>query len=794
MKKNNNDNFKILKSYSSNKKYNINAKDNIKEEIFINNLKCPICNKICLININKEKLSISIKCNNINCSYQQNDIIHQNNKKNDKYLSKSDIFCPRHNLAFHSYCFYCKKNICEVCIKDHLQHNKIELSTIKPNDNEAFKYKLKIKEKNEVIHNIINNIIEWKREFENLINIFIKVITNIYNLEDFIIMNYEPKNNNQNYNYIENYNYIKGLDFKIPELEQFNESLDWKEKGQLLINIINEYKNILNSNENNIEVIQGINYKENNRYFFPEKYDTNNNINSNRTERKYFSKIKSIKMKEKFINNFLYTNGLRKSNDQKNYVKKANKINNISNVNGLINIKKTESLGKKINDNDKLRSDKNLKKKNQVKNNESNYQLLNSIIIEDCNLNNIDNNTENNIILSIKNIDNNTTANAGIETNVNNDNKISFNDKNNILNDNDTLNDARIEKIPNEKISIITKIFTDEIKNQINQQKIELKHELVEIDRIKSIEILNDNRILICTKKVLNIYKINLDYELNIEYFINNFNGKINYATQLSNGNLIICFTNFINIIKIIQEDKALFNRYLNIQELKLKNDSFNINKVIEIKNKNYLITCDKNYIIKYSKDNSSNIYKEVDFIKINEKIKCIEYINEKYFVAVQPEKQIITFYDIENLNNNNNIILEKISSVYGRYIISNVEKYKCVFVGGIKGIYLISTEKYLLISFVKLDEWISSISYDYINDCLICGSLNLNKINNNKSYNLIVFSIENENKHLDNINIIEEGRINGVHKNDIMAIKSLLQEYIITGSNDKTIKLWKYA
>ena len=498
-------------------------------------------------------------------------------------------------------------------------------------------------------------------------------------------------------------------------------------------------------------------------------------------------------MKEKFINNFLYTNGLRKSNDQKNYVKKANKINNISNVNGLINIKKIESLDKKINDNDKLRSDKNLKKKNQVKNNESNYQLLNSIIIEDCNLNNIDNNTENNIILSIKNIDNNTTANAGIETNVNNDNKISFNDKNNILNDNDTLNDARIEKIPNEKISIITKIFTDEIKNQINQQKIELKHELVEIDRIKSIEILNDNRILICTKKVLNIYKINLDYELNIEYFINNFNGKINYATQLSNGNLIICFTNFINIIKIIQEDKALFNRYLNIQELKLKNDSFNINKVIEIKNKNYLITCDKNYIIKYSKDNSSNIYKEVDFIKINEKIKCIEYINEKYFVAVQPEKQIITFYDIENLNNNN-IILEKISSVYGRYIISNVEKYKCVFVGGIKGIYLISTEKYLLISFVKLDEWISSISYDYINDCLICGSLNLNKINNNKSYNLIVFSIENENKHLDNINIIEEGRINGVHKNDIMAIKSLLQEYIITGSNDKTIKLWKYA
>ena len=137
---------------------------------------------------------------------------------------------------------------------------------------------------------------------------------------------------------------------------------------------------------------------------------------------------------------------------------------------------------------------------------------------------------------------------------------------------------------------------------------------------------------------------------------------------------------------------------------------------------------------------------------------------------------------------------MEKISSVYGRYIISNVEKYKCVFVGGIKGIYLISTEKYLLISFVKLDEWISSISYDYINDCLICGSLNLNKINNNKSYNLIVFSIENENKHLDNINIIEEGRINGVHKNDIMAIKSLLQEYIITGSNDKTIKLWKYA
>ena len=196
-----------------------NQENESKDEIIINNLKCPVCNKICLIEINKEKLSITFKCNN-NCNYsnkfQNNIICGKSIQKDNSYLNRNEKFCIYHdkkNLNSYSYyCFDCKKNLCQKCRKKHEHHKKIELKILKPKDNEIFINKIKIKDKFDKITKIIKDVKKWKKEFEDRINSYINEINNIYNIEQFILMNYD-NNNSNNYNYIQNYNYIKKLDF-----------------------------------------------------------------------------------------------------------------------------------------------------------------------------------------------------------------------------------------------------------------------------------------------------------------------------------------------------------------------------------------------------------------------------------------------------------------------------------------------------------------------------------------------------------------------------------------------------
>ena len=339
--------------------------------------------------------------------------------------------------------------------------------------------------------------------------------------------------------------------------------------------------------------------------------------------------------------------------------------------------------------------------------------------------------------------------------------------------------------------------------NDKNRQKkiykdIELKYELINTDIIRSIEFINNNHILICTLENITIYKINPNYELVKEYDIKEFNYRINYATQISNGNLIICSLNNIDIIQLSEvqpsegQDQSI--SYNIIQKLTGKNNSYNINKVIEIKGKEYLISCDKNNLIIFSKNKETNLYQELKYIATNSEVKCLEEINEDIFVTVEPEEQCVIFYKIDNLENTYTI--NNIQSSFGRYIISYVEKYNCIFVTGSQGVYLISTEKYELITFFQVKEWISSIHYDYYNDYLICGTWKKNTINGQKIYNLILYevvedNVDTEKKTLDNMIIREVERKNNIHLHDIVVIKPSEEGFILTGSNDRTVKIW---
>ena len=88
-------------------------------------------------------------------------------------------------------------------------------------------------------------------------------------------------------------------------------------------------------------------------------------------------------------------------------------------------------------------------------------------------------------------------------------------------------------------------------------------------------------------------------------------------------------------------------------------------------------------------------------------------------------------------------------------------------------------------------------INYDYFNEYLICGTWKKNTINEEKIYNLILYKINEdemslENKSLDNLKIEEVERKNNIHSHDIVVIKPSEEGFILTGSNDRTVKIWK--
>ena len=301
MKNLNNNKYAKEKIPISSEKTDIKKAPKKKNEIpILDLLKCPICQKICLMNINKEKLLFSFECTNshknniinnkfkkcrtnanesyysfpsdlseLNLSKEYNINLNKiNNKDNNTskmsnvtlqklYITEKDFTCQAHpNLKYDSYCFECKKNICEECGKDHSNHNQINLNSIKPNDKEVILCKKNIKKSEAILWNLIEYIQTWKIEFDKGLNTLIKIMENIFNLKEFIINNYDQKQNNQNYNYIQNFNNIKQIDFIFPELKNFSDKKTFKQTGYDIIDLIYNIKNKITENKNKINAIK----------------------------------------------------------------------------------------------------------------------------------------------------------------------------------------------------------------------------------------------------------------------------------------------------------------------------------------------------------------------------------------------------------------------------------------------------------------------------------------------------------------------------------------------------------
>ena len=844
MKNINNNKYESKKNPLPSEKTEIIKNPKKKNEIpILELLKCPICKKICLMNINKDKLLFSFECtnnhnnkNNPNKKFKKcrtnNDSIYSfpsdfselnlskeyninlnkiNNKDNNTskmtnvtiqklYITEKDFLCQIHpNFKYNSYCFECKKNLCEKCEEEHLNHNQVKLNSIKPNDKEVLLCKKIIKKNEMSLLNLIEYLQNWKKELDKGLNILIKIMQNIFNLKDFIISNYDPKQNNQNYNYIQNFNNIKALDFIFPELKNFTDKKNFKQSGYDIVEAIYNIQNKIAENKQKINSINESQLQLNklNKSNLPKNNNEQNDIGSEDTS----PSIKNNNFNTTYMSDCNNNNFFSRNVSKSTVTKGSSQIKKkVLGRNKKERIPENSSLSRTIEQNDNLEKNTELKKiDDKIIEEENNSE--NKIILKSVETGNNDNVTEKNsdkfVIEENKDFYENKNEkeiiqNNNLDINSNKNGVNSYNtlktdsQQNNIEINNIEINNINInEHIPNKEINL-----NNEARNKYIYSGIELNYELTNTDIIRSIEFLSHDHILISTLENIAVYKINSDNELVKEYDIKEFNYRINYATKLSNNNLVICSLNNIDIIKLSENNLGFYNI---IQKLKGKKNSENINKIKEIPEKNYLISCDKNNIILYTKNPETNLYSETNYIKTNTEVKCLERINNNLIITVEPEKQKLIIYELDSLKKFYEI--NNIQSSFGRYVICFIEKYESIFITGLFGIYLISSKNFDTIIFFKVGEWISSINYDIQSNCLICGTWQRNSSYENKNYNLIIYELIQDN--FDN-NKIEEMKIraitrkNNAHENDIVVIQSLNDIGIITGSNDNTVKLWK--
>lgn len=136
-------------------------------------------------------------CYSCNESHKKENDDHIGVKFNDR-----NYYCRSHWNKFIKYCFDCKKNLCEACVKDHTEHQFKNYELMAPNEKELQSLKdflLKMKKNIRNLKIIINDIIY------NL-NGTMKIFNNYYEIANDIVGKYELYNKD-----LKDYNILKSL-------------------------------------------------------------------------------------------------------------------------------------------------------------------------------------------------------------------------------------------------------------------------------------------------------------------------------------------------------------------------------------------------------------------------------------------------------------------------------------------------------------------------------------------------------------------------------------------------------
>ena len=190
------------------------------------------------------------KSNNIDNEANRNSQNLKNNSNNKKQLNNIpfyliDSYCRMHNEVFKFYCFNCHENFCEICLKNHSNHqiihfNDILLSNEELNSkrNELNKAKEDLVKLNEYFSALIEAI---KCKFERLFNIKkkeLEIKEKIINDYETIKYNYHSINNIRNIKFENNNKFL-----------DLSPNTDWFKRFNLIFKYLNTN---LSTNENDI--------------------------------------------------------------------------------------------------------------------------------------------------------------------------------------------------------------------------------------------------------------------------------------------------------------------------------------------------------------------------------------------------------------------------------------------------------------------------------------------------------------------------------------------------------------
>ena len=107
---------------------------------------CPYCTNLPeILSFNEGNNTIKFNCKKHG---EKSLDIQDYLKKMKNYLSNSELNtksrCSIHHENFSFFCFICKENICQKCLKNHENHIKYSIESLRPNDNELLLIKNKI--------------------------------------------------------------------------------------------------------------------------------------------------------------------------------------------------------------------------------------------------------------------------------------------------------------------------------------------------------------------------------------------------------------------------------------------------------------------------------------------------------------------------------------------------------------------------------------------------------------------------------------------------------------------------
>ena len=219
------------------------------EEFYNRNLLNPLSSFLCSIGNEKQNNNNEFSyCNECNkCICFEHLKIHEHNQK--ILLSKLDNYCIEHKEKIISFCKKCSINLCNDCLKSHINHNIINIDSIKLNNKQIEEYENQIKEseinyKNFMIQvkNIYDEFLKYQIEFINSVEKFNKLNQTQILLCNSLINNYKEMDKKNKINYEIINNIINILNFKPIECEI--------DKNFHILSKIQKYYSTLNNNFN----------------------------------------------------------------------------------------------------------------------------------------------------------------------------------------------------------------------------------------------------------------------------------------------------------------------------------------------------------------------------------------------------------------------------------------------------------------------------------------------------------------------------------------------------------------